>query len=72
MFMDPNDPLYDAGAPILGVTHPYSIQGRIESRDNREELDRLINLLDDEEIKIAIRYLANLLTSRAKPHVSRS
>jgi len=31
----------------------------------KEELDRMIDMLDDKEIEIAIDYLSNLLLSRA-------
>jgi hypothetical protein len=31
----------------------------------KEELDRLIDMLDEQEIEIAIDYLSNLLLSRA-------
>jgi len=34
----------------------------------KEELDRMIDMLDEEEIEIAIDYLSNLLLSRAKPN----
>jgi hypothetical protein len=33
----------------------------------KEELDRMIDMLDEEEVEIVIDYLSNLLLSRAKP-----
>lgn len=50
---------------IEQVSGVYNRQG-----DGRVELDRMIAMLDEYEINIAIDYLSNLLLSRAKPHDS--
>lgn len=35
--------------------------------NDRDELQRLCNMLDDQETEIAITYVSNLLLSHAKP-----
>jgi hypothetical protein len=47
----------------LAAGNVYSQRGT-----GREELDRLVNMLDEKEIEIAIGYLSRLLLVRAKPN----
>jgi hypothetical protein len=49
---------------IEQASNVYQRQGK-----GKEELDRLVDMLDDYEIEIGITYLSNLLLSRAKPNV---
>lgn len=40
---------------------------RVVRGEGKEELDRLVDMLNDYEIKIAIYYLSNLLLSQVDP-----
>jgi hypothetical protein len=52
----------------LSFVRQLEIASNVHQRQGigKDELDRMVDMLDDEEIEIAIDYLSQLLLSRAK------
>jgi len=54
----------------VALTIDPRIQAVLDRLDEQAELQKLVGMLDEYEVRIAISYLSKLLLSRAKPYVN--